>query len=109
MVWEVVFLLSLVGLNAADAGWLRRMAAVQREQADMLSEGSGRRWSIWGRCGCGGGVAVRVRRRRPGAVALVNRAMIRSWCLAGGEGEAAGARDWMAWWPTGARCGRLEI
>ena len=38
MVWEVVFS-SWVGWNAADAGWLRRMAAVQREHADLLSGG----------------------------------------------------------------------
>ena len=39
MVWEVVFS-SWVGWNAADAGWLRRMAAAQREHADLLSGGT---------------------------------------------------------------------
>jgi sulfatase-modifying factor enzyme 1 len=39
MVWEVVFS-AWVGWNAADAGWLRRMAAVQRAHADLLSTGT---------------------------------------------------------------------
>ena len=38
MVWEVVFS-AWVGWNEADAGWLRRMAAAQREHADLLSGG----------------------------------------------------------------------
>jgi hypothetical protein len=63
MVWEVVFS-SWVGWNAADAAWLRRMAAVQRSHADLLSIGT---WTPLvepgGRGGHGRGVRVAVRRR----------------------------------------------